>query len=69
MMTKKDIKEEAKRFIAKFHTKEMAKNAISEIQRVLMYMPVKDSYGLNWREYFRDVDAEVEKMQNPKIKI
>jgi len=66
-MTKKDIKEEAKRLMVKFKTKETAKDAITEIQRVLMYMPVKDAYGLNWREYFRSVDTELDKMTNPKI--
>lgn len=71
-MTKKQIKEEARRLVTDFQhqhfncsmlvAKEMSKKTISEIQRVLVYFPAKDGYGCNWREYFKDVAAEIEKL-------
>lgn len=71
-MSKKQQKDEARRLVTDFQhqhfncsmlvAKEMTKKTIAEIQRVLAYFPAKDGYGLNWREYFKGVAAEVENM-------
>ncbi len=61
MVSKKQIKEEAKRLVAEFQSKEMAIKAITEIKRVLIYFPKTDTFGLNWLNYFERVKAELSK--------
>lgn len=71
-MTKKQIKEDAKRLVTDFQhqhfncsvlvAKEISKKYISGIQNVLVYYPPKDRYGFDWMEYYKKLTLEVEKI-------
>lgn len=78
-INKMTIKEDAKKMVAEYekilssynmskaHRKmfaiECALKALEEIMRPLMYLPQKDGYGMDWREYYFKIKTQIEKLK------